>query len=129
MYLAISTADEIFKDSDVFKFGIQLNIFINGNQATTVTRSPSDDLEADEGLSHHISLPGLPDGAYYVRLELSLRAPTNPTIGAPSETSVCVEHGDDEDLDSDDGQDSMSETSRGECPSRVGAERGHGTAA
>ena len=90
-YLAISTSDRTFMDSQVLKYGIELKIFMNGNHATSITWSPLDVLESDEGLSHHIGLPGLLDGEYHVALELWLRTPTPVEIGTGSETYFSVD--------------------------------------
>ncbi len=69
-YLSIATSDAPFLHPLVLSHGIEIVVFIDDSRVAAIPWSLADGLEADEGLSHHLAIPGLPDGEHIVFVEL-----------------------------------------------------------
>ena len=72
VYVATALADGLFTDDRVRRLGIRLRLRLNGHDLASVAWDPGSGEEADEGLAHHFSIPGLPDGGYDAELAILL---------------------------------------------------------
>lgn len=74
VYLSSAVSDALFAaDSPVARSGLGLEFRVNGMHATTLFWNPGDGTDADEGIAHHLALPGLQDGTYTASMRLFLK--------------------------------------------------------
>ena len=96
VYVATALSDGLFADARIRQEGIHLRLRIHDGNAwhdmSTVAWDSDSSEEADEGLAHHFSIPGLPDGEYDAELSILLGSIDGPTVGTPAETSFFVDH-------------------------------------
>ena len=93
VYVASAISDGLFADPRVRRDGIRLQLRINGMEFAAAEWDSSSDLEADEGLSHHFSIPGLPDGEYDAELAILLGAAGDVEVGLPASTTFRIDQG------------------------------------
>jgi len=86
VYAATALADGLFAHARVRREGIRLRLRINGFEMASVAWDAGSGLEADEGLAHHFSIPGLPDGEYEAELAILLGGPDGEPVGLSAET-------------------------------------------
>jgi len=92
VYAATAVSDGLFADPRVRRDGIRVHLRINDFDLGTAVWDSSSGLEADEGLAHHFSIPGLPDGEYEAELSILLGADGDEQVGLPAATSFIVDH-------------------------------------
>lgn len=92
VYVATALSDGLFTDPHVKRDGIRLRLRINGvDMASVDWHSASSGEEADEGLAHHFSIPGLPDGDYEAELMILAAGHDESQVGRAAQTSFQVD--------------------------------------
>ena len=92
VYVATAITDGLFLDPRVRGEGIRLRLRINGFDMATINWDGSSGLEEDEGLAHHFSIPGLPDGEHDAELAILLGGRDDALVGLSAETTFEVDH-------------------------------------
>ena len=92
VYVATALSDGLFTNQRVRRDGIKLLLYINGNEMASVVWDPRSDQEADEGLAHHFSIPGLPDGNYEAELSIFLLGGGDLQVGSSAVTDFHVDN-------------------------------------
>lgn len=93
VYVATALADGLFADNRVRRHGIRLRLRLNGHDMASVAWDPGSGEECDEGLAHHFSIPGLPDGDYDAELAILLGDDGHRgQVGHAAESHFQVDH-------------------------------------
>jgi len=92
VYVATALSDGLFADLRITRGGFRLRLRINDvDMASVDWHAGSSGEGPDEGLAHHFSIPGLPDGDYDADLSILAAGDDEMQVGHAAQTSFQVD--------------------------------------